>query len=801
MSSAPVRPPSAAPGPRPASAPASPAASKLNVAIDPLKLLRQNWLWLGIAGVLGVVLGVGTHYTLLFFAPRFAALAYFEVKGQIREAGEITTSVGISEDELERYIQTQVERMQSDDILRQVANSPRIRRDTKWSNNFLSASGQYDPVEAYLELKEIVSVRSIPETNYIVLSVTTGTKDDSQTIASVVTGAYQEAVNRDSNQGQLDIQQSLTNQLNAIQEERLLLDDRMKRLLRDNNLTTLDEKLTSERMVIANVLPTLQETRYGLSNLREQLAINEEQLNAPGGANYPELIRTAVNEDPIILSFERRIADLKASLRGARENFGPNHRSVKQLERTIDAVENEMAAQEQELLEKRFISYIETLRTQIRQLSTVEAESVARLEEAEARQSELQAVLEDYNKLGADLDRLAQRETELESRIAEARAIQDRAASRRVQLVQPARAEDRPVFPQLIIVAPGVTVLVVGFVGGLIFLRELLEQRVRGPADLSLISRLRIAGVIPDLSEDPSNPPAMETVVLDRPDGVITESIRNTRTEILKRFGRSGAKTLLVAGGMPRSGSTSFAVNLARSCASCELKTLLIDANLRRPGVHAAVGVPESPGLGEVLGGKSTLADSTREGDTPGLYVLSAGAPGERAPERLITQAFQRTLEEAAEAYDIVIIDSSPAIVSSDAFTIAARVDASLLVIRAYAETRGLVTRLRGKLDEASSEFMGVIVNGVRSAAGGYFKKNYLETHRYIASDAPRGPGAKNDGGGPGKKRRKKDGRKKDEKGKGAAVVADDSPGADAERGGDGSPGADGRPTDQGGAL
>jgi len=743
MSSAPVRPPSAAPGPRPSAPAPSPPTSKLNVAIDPLKLLRQNWLWLALAGVLGMVLGVGTHFALLRFAPTFAAKAYFEVRGQLRESDEVGTAVGVGEDELERFIQTQVERMKSDDILRDAASQPRIRRETRWSENFLSKSGQYDPVEAYLELKDIVAVRPIPETNYIELTVTAGKpRDDCETIASVVTSQYQEAVARDNNQGQLDIQQALTNQLNAIQEERLLLEDRMKRLFRDNNLTTLDERLSSERMVIGQIMPVLQETRYSLSNLREQLEINEEQLNAPGGANYPELIRSAVNENPVILSFERRIADLKATLRGLREQYGPNHRSIKQAERSIAAVEDEMAAQEQELLEKQFLTYIETLRTQIRQLATVEAESVGRLEEAEARQTELQAVREDYSKLEADLTRLGDRETELESRIAEARALQDRAASRRVQLIQAARAEDRPVFPKLVIIAPGVTILVVGFVGGLIFLRELLEQRVRGPADLSLIPRLRIAGVIPDLSEDPSSPESIERVVLDRPGGVITESIRNTRTEILKRLSRSGGKTLLVAGGMPRSGATSFAVNFARSCASVEMRVLLIDGNLRRPGVLAAVGLPEGPGLGDVLSGKTTLAEATREGDTPGLSVLGAGSREERQPERLLTPSFQRVLEEASGGYDLVIVDSSPAIVASDAFTIASRVDASLLVIKAYAETRGLVSRMRGKLDEAPSEFLGVIMNGVRSAAGGYFKKNFMETHRYGQggdADAPKG--------------------------------------------------------------
>jgi len=739
MSSAPTKPPMNAPGPRPAGPSAPTTSSKLNVAIDPLKLLRQNWLWLVLAGFFGVGLGVGAHIVLLKTAPVFAARAYFEAIGTIENVDDRGDAVGASEDEIERFIQSQVALMVSDDILRSVAENPRVRQETKWSEKFKGKSG-YDAVEAYLALKDIVNVRALPETNLIALSVTAGRRNDAVTLASVLSGEYQEKRRRDQQQDQLDITQSLTNQLNAIQEERLLIQDRMRRLLRDNNLTTLDEKVTKEHTEIQSLLPVLQETRYSLGNLREQLAIYEEQLGAPGGANYPELIRSIVRQDPVILTFVRRIADLKASLRGARETFGPNHRAVKQLENSIASTEEEMAAQEQALLAEKFVEYIESLRTQIRTLTTVEAESVSRLEAAEIRQSELKAILEDYETLAEDLERLGERETQLESRISEANALGERRDSERIRVIQSPKPDERPVFPKLILIVPAVTVLVVGFVGGLIFLRELLEQRVRGPADLALIPRLRIAGVIPDLSEDPSNPAAIETAVLDRPDGVITEAVRNTRAEILKRFGRAGHKTLLIAGGMPKSGSTSFAANFARSCASCELKTLIIDANLRRPGIHKALGVDDAPGLSDVLAGETNLAAVVQKGDATGLDVLSAGARAHRQPERLISRAFERLLDEASDVYDIVILDAPPAIVSSDAFTLAAKCDASLLVIRAYAETRGLVTRLRGRLDEANAEFMGVIVNGVRSAAGGYFKRNYLETHRYASEGAAAAP-------------------------------------------------------------
>lgn len=194
----------------------------------------------------------------------------------------------------------------------------------------------------------------------------------------------------------------------------------------------------------------------------------------------------------------------------------------------------------------------------------------------------------------------------------------------------------------------------------------------------------------------------------------------------------SAHKSLVVIGGMPGSGATSITSNLAFVYAAAEHRVLLVDANFRRPAIHKIFGRAEGPGLADVLARAKTLTEAVQPAQKPGEPdILSAGSAQHRVFERLGANVMSDLLREAGEKYDIVLIDVPPAVVSGDGMAIANRADASILVVRALAEKRGLVSRLRNELSESRAEFLGVVINGVRSSAGGYFKRNIRATQEY----------------------------------------------------------------------
>jgi Mrp family chromosome partitioning ATPase len=91
-------------------------------------------------------------------------------------------------------------------------------------------------------------------------------------------------------------------------------------------------------------------------------------------------------------------------------------------------------------------------------------------------------------------------------------------------------------------------------------------------------------------------------------------------------------------------------------------------------------------------------------------------------------------LAQAKQSYDIVLLDSPPAIVAGDAMVLAAKVDATVLVVRAFQEQRGLVSRLCSQLNDMPSQLVGIVLNRPRNTAGGYFRKNYEVMASYAKS-------------------------------------------------------------------
>ena len=119
-----------------------------------------------------------------------------------------------------------------------------------------------------------------------------------------------------------------------------------------------------------------------------------------------------------------------------------------------------------------------------------------------------------------------------------------------------------------------------------------------------------------------------------------------------------------------------------------------------------------------------------------GIHVISAGTPAHRIFERLTTGVIDHLLAELRDTYDLVILDAPPAVVAGDAMALAGKVDASVLIVRANQEHRGLVARLVRQLNDARGDLLGILLNRPRGTAGGYFKKNYAAMARYTVREA-----------------------------------------------------------------
>jgi len=703
------------------------------VAIDPIKLLmKYKYILAGAAGV-GMVLGVVAYFLLLRFKPVWTSAAVFEA---FTPTSSIVSPTGIgtmeSQNEIERFMLTQARQMTREDVLNRVATDPRLAREAPlWTSQF-EEGGKLDTVAAVKELtNSVAKTRIIPGTRLIELSASCRWREDSTALAKLLREAYMTELRRVAGSSTLNQRDQLQAQIEKYNLELRDLQTRRDALLRDAGVTTINEQgsETLQRLYILNTQILDVQNQIQLRSVSiKQL---QDQLDNPAGVQYTDQIKSEVEEDPLIIHIKQGIQSAESELKGMlMRGVTREHREYKRTDSVLQGMNQNLAQAKEDLMRKKFDSNLEQMKLVLQSLEnqardmTKDRDTISEKQQVAARTLAQVKDLED--KIG-NIQRSISLYTEQQRTMA---MLAELPTSNRVVVASEEKLPREVSSPKLMVVLPASMLGVVGLVTALILAIELMDSRVKGPADIALMPRTRLLGWIPDASEDPSGAGAIETTFRDRPRGVIAENYRQLRSVIAKRLGQAGHKSLVVIGGMPGSGSTSVMCNMGLAWAASDKKVLLIDANFRRPGMHRVFALRETPGLADVLSGTS-IEDAVQHTSDPRLDVLSAGSREKRVFEMFSGERFSQLLAELKARYDLVLIDVAPALVASDGLSIANRTDASCLVVRAMGEKRGLVGRLRNDLSEAKGEFLGVVVNAVKPSAGGYIRGNMRATHEY----------------------------------------------------------------------
>ena len=219
------------------------------------------------------------------------------------------------------------------------------------------------------------------------------------------------------------------------------------------------------------------------------------------------------------------------------------------------------------------------------------------------------------------------------------------------------------------------------------------------------------------------------------PKSVVAEAYRTIRTAVFFGVPKEEAKTILVTSPSPGDGKSTIVSNLAIAMAQAGQKTLVIDADLRKPMQHRIFEIAkEEKGLTDVVAGAESLEEAKKTGPVEGLDILSCGTEIPNPSEVLNSNAFAQVLGELSREYDRVIIDSPPVGPVADSQILSAICDVTLLVLRAEVSTRKHSQHARDSLIGVGGHLLGAIVNGVRRKDGhyGYYSGyGYYRHHGY----------------------------------------------------------------------
>jgi succinoglycan biosynthesis transport protein ExoP len=277
-------------------------------------------------------------------------------------------------------------------------------------------------------------------------------------------------------------------------------------------------------------------------------------------------------------------------------------------------------------------------------------------------------------------------------------------------VIEPAVRPIEPVSPDP--VRNGILAIVAGLLLGigLAFLRERLDDRLRGRGDLEEHVGAPVLAVIPKVGSWRKKT-ATPVVTLSEPRSATSEAYRTLRTSLLFAAAQREAKSILVTSPHAGEGKTVTSVNLAVALAQAHKRVLLVSADLRKPRLHRFFGISNELGLTSVLIGEAKPWEIVVDVNLEHLKVVPSGpVPGNPA-ELLGSEAMGSLLTGFREVADFVIIDSAPALVVADALTLAPFIDAALFVADAQRTTRAAVLHGRTQLEQVNANVIGAVLN------------------------------------------------------------------------------------------
>ncbi|MCD4831499.1 MAG: polysaccharide biosynthesis tyrosine autokinase [Anaerohalosphaeraceae bacterium] len=416
----------------------------------------------------------------------------------------------------------------------------------------------------------------------------------------------------------------------------------------------------------------------------------------------------------------QELKDFEYELDSALMRYSQEHPAVVSLNEKISRVKAQLAEQ----LKTFTDAFIEVLDIEYQIAKVKEDQMKESYERQQAQAQGLNVKATEYMILETKLEQSKRFCEILDNRIKELNISEDVGALNIniLEVARPAEIASSPQKAKIVMAA-----LIIGVVFGIGFAsaRELVDCRLRGAEEISQMLDIPVLGIVPSMGKTKSVDKLGQRVHFE-PKSLVAEAYRTIRTAIFFGVPKGEAKTILVTSPAPGDGKTTMVSNVAIAMAQAGEKTLIIDADFRKPMQHNIFGLKNEVenGLSSVLAGKVELDEAIiKQLPEEGLHILTGGGEVPNPSELLNSKGFTDVLKKLTTIYDRIIIDSPPVTAVADGQILAAISDITILVLRAEKSTRKLGLQARDALSAVSARVLGAVVNDVsrKQSKYGYY--------------------------------------------------------------------------------
>jgi capsular exopolysaccharide synthesis family protein len=255
---------------------------------------------------------------------------------------------------------------------------------------------------------------------------------------------------------------------------------------------------------------------------------------------------------------------------------------------------------------------------------------------------------------------------------------------------------------------------------------DYMNDTIKTPEDVTQRLKLPFLGLVPAVRGDKH--PLLTSSHVPHDFG---ESFRSLRTSLLSKYPGEGTKIIIVTSAQPLEGKTTTAANIAMALAYGGSRVLLIDADMRRPGLHRPLRLVNERGLSQVLTGQARVRDVIQRTADPNLLAITAGRTPPNPSELLSSERMKTLLTNLAHGpFNWIIIDTPPVLAVTDAVILAPLVAGVTFVIGAEMTRRRLAERAIDSLMQSRPRYVAVVLNKVDFARNKYYYSRYYG-HQY----------------------------------------------------------------------
>jgi capsular exopolysaccharide synthesis family protein len=447
------------------------------------------------------------------------------------------------------------------------------------------------------------------------------------------------------------------------------------------------EGLTS-RLIDARLRRTDAETAYN------------QVRNAARGADLSEI--PAVLRAPGVAEAKRNVQDAERKFAEVAQRYGfehPRHVAAKaeveasrsslksQLDTTVASIKREFEAAQS--VEREIERTLGQARSSVQTLNRAEFE-------LGVLQREVESNREMYNMFMTRAKETTST-SDLQSPIA--------------RVVDPALVPSAPVKPRKGVIV-GVAMLLALLAGvGASLLIDQLDKTLKTADDVERKLGVPLLTTLPLLGKADARRAASSRMFSEQPNSVFSEAVRTARSGVLLSALDSPHRMLVVTSSLPGEGKSTFAINLALSHAQNQ-KTLLIDADMRRPSVARSLDLPPgTPGLSNFVAGSKPWAECVQQLQGSDLSVMPSGPLPPNPLEMISSKRFRERMAELAQQFDIIIIDSPPVELVSDALMLASMASGVVYVTKAMSTATPMVSKGLERVRRADGQVLGLVLN------------------------------------------------------------------------------------------